>query len=124
MLVKWIVCEVPPEKRAAFSEAQQAWSALSGAPGFLGQLGGWDQAGRACVVGFWQDREHHRRFMATLHDPIADHSGQASTYASCSVALTEPLEDIRTPLLQATEDSGQAHIAGHAVRLEASWRVT
>ncbi len=120
MLMKWIVCEVSPDQQAAFSEAQQAWSALSGAPGFLGQLGGWDQAGRACVVGFWQDAAHYRRFMATLHDPIVDASGQANTITSCSVRLSEPLEDIRASLLRA---DGPVHIAGHVVTLEEAWRV-
>ncbi len=98
MLIKWIVCEVPPEKREAFSRAQEAWSALSGAPGFLGQLGGWDGEGRACIAGLWEDRAAYRRFMDELHDDIYEDNAQAGTYTASRVALLDAVMDVGPPL--------------------------
>ncbi|MFT5680690.1 MAG: hypothetical protein ACI8RZ_001596 [Myxococcota bacterium] len=125
MLVKWIVCEVEPDRRAAFSEAQRAWSSLTGASGFLGQLGGWDEAGRACVVGLWQDVAHYQHFMATLHDAIADRSGQEGTYTACVVGLFERRLDIGAPPRAVGEvlDADLARITGHLVTLEPTWTV-
>lgn len=37
MLIKWIVCQVPEEKRADFSRAQESWKDLAGADGFYWQ---------------------------------------------------------------------------------------
>lgn len=93
MLLKLIVCRVPPEKRSAFSRAQEAWSALTGAEGFLGQAGGWDAAesNAAVILGLWRDEAAYRAFMAGLHDRVFDASGQGATYESCSVALRSEL---------------------------------
>ncbi|MBC8105023.1 MAG: DUF4937 domain-containing protein [Anaerolineae bacterium] len=41
MLLKWIVCEVPSDRRAAFDLAQREWRAIATLDGFCGQLGGW-----------------------------------------------------------------------------------
>ncbi len=41
MLVKWIICEVPAERRDAFARAQSRWGALAALDGFLSQVGGW-----------------------------------------------------------------------------------
>ncbi len=52
MLLKWIVCDVGDETRASFSAAQERWGRLASAPGFLGQIGGWDTRteDRACII--------------------------------------------------------------------------
>jgi len=102
MLIKWIVCDVPADKRAAFSEAQAAWSALSGAPGFLGQLGGWDGEGRACIAGLWAYRAAYRHFMEHLHDDIFDGNAQAGTYTASRVTLFESVMDVGAALAGAS----------------------
>ncbi len=94
MLIKWIVCEVRSEQRAAFAAAQTAWSALHGAPGFRGQLGGWDAQGRACIAGLWTDASAYRHFMEHLHDAVTDRNAQEGTYTRSSVALLGAVMDI------------------------------
>ncbi len=91
MLLKWIVCDVPAASRASFSWEQERWAALSGAPGFLGQVGGWDREkpGAACVLGLWSGRAGYEHFMADLHDRVFLRGGQAGTYASIDVTLLE-----------------------------------
>jgi hypothetical protein len=37
MLIKWIMCNVPENKKVMFSQAQN-----KSLDGFLGQVGGWD----------------------------------------------------------------------------------
>ena len=98
MIIKWIVCEVTAEQRAAFSEAQAGWSALSGVSGFLGQLGGWDQDGRACIAGLWRDREAYRHFMTAVHDDITDGNAQEGTYTASRVALFDSVMAIQAGL--------------------------
>jgi len=98
MLIKWIVCDVPAAKRAAFSAAQEAWSALAGAPGFVGQFGGWDQEGRACIAGLWESRAAYAHFMAEIHDTITDRNAQADTYTAARVALFDAVMDVGAPL--------------------------
>ena len=96
MLLKWIVCTVPDEKKDRFSRAQGQWSALKNVDGFLGQLGGWNlnEPSQACIIAFWQDAARYRRFMSDVHDTIVDRSRQDDTYAACSVAIAEPVMDI------------------------------
>jgi heme-degrading monooxygenase HmoA len=90
-LLKWIVARVEPDRREAFAEAQQQWRALSGAAGFVAQVGGWsrDDPDQACVLALWEDRESHRRFMDGLHDEITARGRQEQTYAALAVALFE-----------------------------------
>ena len=70
VLVKWIVVTVPEHQRAAFERSQQTWANLAYCAGFLGQVGGWIDDGRACILGVWQDDAAYARFMHHTHDPI------------------------------------------------------
>ncbi|EIJ82078.1 hypothetical protein PB1_04040 [Bacillus methanolicus PB1] len=42
MLIKWIMCNVPENKKEMFSQAQEQWAVLKSLDGFLGRVGGWD----------------------------------------------------------------------------------
>ena len=70
MWMKWIVATVPHSQRAAFSDSQDIWRVTAHCEGFLGQVGGWNTDGRACIVGLWRDAETYGRFMDHVHDPI------------------------------------------------------
>lgn len=87
MRVKWIVATVPEGQRAAFSRAQAAWADIALCTGFVGQAGGWDQEGRACILGVWQTAAAADRFMAHVHDAITDSTGQAAAYTHLDVVL-------------------------------------
>ena len=101
MLLKRIVCEVPPDRRAAFSAAQEHWRAIAILDGFCGQLGGWSasQPNLACVFGFWRDQVALDSFMRHEHDPIVRRSNQSKTYTSIGVSdfdigrITPPVAD-------------------------------
>lgn len=89
MIIKWIVCKVPPSSKEAFSSAQQQWKALAGVKGFYGQFGGWNRKDprEACIVSLWENRESYERFMKREHDRIFYGSGQKNTYESIQVHL-------------------------------------
>lgn len=91
MLVKWIICSVRPAHAARFDRGQRAWAALSTAPGFRGQLGGWDRgrSSTACIVGLWDDRAAYDAFMSTLHDPIYEANGQRGSFDGSTVVLSD-----------------------------------
>lgn len=84
MLLKWIVCEVSPESRQAFSQAQQQWQRIRYAEGLIAQIGGFDAAAdnTACIAALWRDEACYQQFMATLHDAVSDDSDQAAHYQS------------------------------------------
>ena len=69
MLLKWVRCTVGD--RAAFADGQSAWSVLSGVPGFVTQLGGWDADDTAHVLALWTDHVRYDAFMADRHDEVA-----------------------------------------------------
>ncbi|MCP5061126.1 MAG: DUF4937 domain-containing protein, partial [Ignavibacteriae bacterium] len=58
MCLKWIVCEVENEFRAAFSKAQEEWVDTKNTKGFIAQIGGWDinNSNEACILAFWEDQ--------------------------------------------------------------------
>ncbi|MCH7997568.1 MAG: YdbC family protein [Chloroflexi bacterium] len=89
MLLKWIVCDVGEEARASFSAAQEGWGKLASAPGFLGQIGGWDTRSEntACIISLWRDLTSYESFMGRLHHEIVAESEQSQTYRSISVTL-------------------------------------
>ncbi|MBA4494391.1 YdbC family protein [Paenactinomyces guangxiensis] len=91
MLIKWIVCQVPGEKREAFSQAQEAWKILKDADGFYGQWGGWNiyRPSEACIISLWQDQNTYDRFMSFDHDTIFRANQQQHTYQSISVTLAQ-----------------------------------
>ncbi|MDN4593666.1 YdbC family protein [Polycladomyces subterraneus] len=91
MLIKWIVCNVPEEKREAFSLAQQQWSALRDVPGFVAQFGGWNAVNpaEACIVGLWKDRDSYTAFMEKIHDEIYISRGQQETFDRIAVTVME-----------------------------------
>jgi hypothetical protein len=84
MLLKWVRCQVAPERRRPFSHAQAGWRRLAREPGLVGQTGGWDVTsnGTACVLALWRDRRAYADFMATRHDGLVAATGQAGTYAA------------------------------------------
>lgn len=96
MLLKWIVCDVADDDRAAFSKAQASWAVLRTVDGFLGQAGGWNTKvpGQACIVGLWSDAAAYELFMRDVHDRIFEGSGQVRTYRAIRVLLVDVLLDI------------------------------
>jgi len=116
MLLKWIVCQVSRNQRAAFSRAQRQWSALRSVGGFCGQVGGWNlkEAGQACILGLWADQKTYGHFMEQVHDGIVESSGQRRTYGAGSVLLIDALLDIegtRPTLDAALADGGLLRVA-------------
>jgi hypothetical protein len=105
VLLKWIVCEVPNDRRVAFSRAQEQWRAIATLDGFRGQLGGWSmrEVDEVCILGFWRDQSALDRFMQHEHDPIVQHSKQAETYASIRVSIFDTDEVVAPPLANAVE---------------------
>ncbi len=114
-LLKWIVCQVPPELRNAFDQAQQQWQRLAAAAGFLGQIGGWDQRDptQACILALWRDRAAYDRFMAQLHDDIVAQSDQRRTYTAIHVSMAEVL----FPMPGAAPELGGALAMGNVLRV-------
>jgi hypothetical protein len=106
MMVKWIVCEVPEKNRQAFSRGQEVWSELQGVEGFVAQFGGWNRERRqeACLVAVWRDELAYRQFMAEVHDPIYERTGQQGTFDSIRVKVFSQemeVKPVRVELLQA-----------------------
>lgn len=91
MRMKWIVATVPDGQRAAFSRAQAAWTDTALCTGFIGQAGGWDAEGRACILGVWHDAAAADRFMAHVHDAITNANQQADAYTHLEVVLADGL---------------------------------
>lgn len=96
MLIKWIVCQVPEEKRADFSRAQESWKDLAGADGFYWQRGGWNRhrPSEACILSCWRDQHAYDQFMASLHDTIFQANHQQQTYESIAVTLADIIMEI------------------------------
>jgi hypothetical protein len=96
MIIKWIECKVPTNKKDEFSFAQEEWKALKGVNGFIGQIGGWDlkNNSNACVLGAWENWGAYRHFMDNLHDQLFHKNKQNQSYESISVTLFESLFDI------------------------------
>jgi hypothetical protein len=99
-IMKLIRCTLTPNKRTAFSKAQQAWQDMRDCDGFIAQLGGWEITAdnpkadniqsasphlAATIVGLWQSEAHLRQFMALKHDDIFQQSQQQASYLSCKV---------------------------------------
>lgn len=88
MLLKWIVCDVGKDKQTAFSVAQQQWTAIKAAPGFITQLGGWvSESGNACILGLWKNHDSYKHFMEEIHDTVTVSNKQAVTYSKISTTL-------------------------------------
>ena len=116
MLLKWIVCDVGEEARASFSAAQEGWGKLASAPGFLGQVGGWDTKSEntACIISLWRDPTSYESFMGSLHNEIVAGSGQSQTYRSISVTLFDDMMAIpgsRGMTLEALEEGRIVRVA-------------
>jgi len=130
-ILKEILCEVDPARREAFSRAQEAWSALSGVAGFLGQIGGWveGEPERACILALWKDEPSYRAFLGGIHDAIVGASGQTATYLRCAVTLHREAEGSfpRAAAEAAGQPAGPAPRfqapSGLWVRLEPAWTV-
>ncbi|MCA9783362.1 MAG: DUF4937 domain-containing protein [Calditrichaeota bacterium] len=103
MVIKWILCRVPEEKRAAFDLSQRSWERLAGCRGFQGQVGGWVEEqptstesapdtheAEACIVAFWRDLESYHAFMGQVHDQVLEAAGQRALYTSTHVHLLQP----------------------------------
>lgn len=96
MLIKWIVCTVPPSHRKVFSQAQEAWSIIADADGFYGQIGGWNQHQKkqACILALWRDVAAYQNFMDNIHDTVTDNNTQEKTYSAIEVSLFDTILDI------------------------------
>ena len=95
MLVKWLVATVPSDRRDAFFASQQDWAPLAHCEGFLGQVGGWDQNGRGCVLGFWRDTATYDRFMALAHDAILANSSGPPPFSRLDITTSHSI--VRLP---------------------------
>lgn len=93
MIAKFIVCRCSAAQRAPFELAQIQWNALSGAPGFCGQFGGWSQAEEplAVILGLWQSQDHYQHFMRDIHDQIYDASDPGRIYEELSTTLFDQI---------------------------------
>ncbi len=91
MLIKWLVATVPAPNRSAFSSSQQVWAPLAHCEGFLGQVGGWDQDGRGCIVGLWRDAATYDRFMALAHDAILAESSGPPPFSQLDIATSHSI---------------------------------
>lgn len=91
MYIKWIVCQVKPQTKEAFSVAQQKWNELQESKGLIGQVGGWNKKKQheACIISFWEDKAAVDRFMANDHDRIFLKTRQAEYYEEISVVYYE-----------------------------------
>jgi len=87
MLLKWMVAEVPAGDRDDFAEAQRGWAPIALAQGLIGQVGGWNQEGAACMLAAWSDAGAYKRFYDHVHDAITDFNEQQGTYVGLHVAL-------------------------------------
>lgn len=67
-----IVCQVPENRKTAFSPAQCAWKAIREVDGFYGQWGGWNvrRPTEAGILALWRDCSSHDAFMSDVHDSI------------------------------------------------------
>lgn len=123
MYIKWIVCQVKKEMREAFSLAQEQWISTSHAEGFIAQSGGWNvrNEDEACIIAFWESREHLERFMASLHDRIFEENRQSTTYHTINVDYFDSLLEMdgqAASLTEATRNSSLLRIADCGVRPE------
>lgn len=89
MILKWIECIVPFQKRNAFSQAQAKWGQLKRIDGFIGQIGGWEKtdARKAFILAFWTDLASYQSFMNNEHERFVQENQQESTYDFISVSL-------------------------------------
>ena len=87
MFVKHIICSVIAKNKGAFSAAQEKWYQTKEAPGFLGQLGGWELTDNtsAHILSFWISERYLKNFMDQLHDTIFENNKQESTYNSIRI---------------------------------------
>lgn len=115
MLVKWIVCDVKNEMRGLFSTAQEKWGAISKCPGFLGQLGGWDEKNKqeACILSLWKDKYSVDLFSDEVHDSITETNAQSRTYDSIYVEYFES----QLPMPGQCEDLLDAFDKGEFIRV-------
>jgi len=115
MYIKWIVCQVKEGMREAFSRAQEQWISTAQAEGFIAQAGGWniEDKNEACIIAFWESREHLEQFMASLHDRIFEENRQSATYHTISVSYFDSL----------LEMDGQADSLKEAIRNSSLLRI-
>ena len=91
MLLKRIVCNVEPECKQDFFIAQANWQKISQAEGFIAQIGGWNinNNKQACIMAFWQDKNHLDIFMQSIHDEIVAANKQENSYSSIKIDYFE-----------------------------------
>jgi heme-degrading monooxygenase HmoA len=125
MLLKWIVCTVPEEKRDAFDAAQRAWTRIRYLDGLVVQVGGFDVASpdSACILGFWRDDASYGRFMQNVHDAVTSESGQGDHCESIDVGVYEVVSRMpgqRPRLLEAMAAGRVLRVAACRVKAEAT----
>lgn len=123
MYIKWITCEVAPDQKEAFSKAQEKWYRTNQSPGFIAQAGGWDLNApqTACIISFWEHKNHLKKFMDNLHDEIFHDNKQAQSYQSIEVIHFNQLLEMSekmTSLPKAIEAAQFLRIADCLVKSE------
>ncbi len=105
MIIKLIQCAVYKDKTSQFSTGQKAWNALSNAPGFIAQFGGWadvtsdnnneneeheenNENPLAVILAFWESIDAYHNFMNNIHDSIFTENKQVTTYDSSRSSVT------------------------------------
>jgi len=96
MIIKLIQCAVYKDKTSQFSTGQKAWNALSNAPGFITQVGGWvdvtndynNENPLAVILAFWESIDAYHNFMENIHDNIFTENKQVTTYDSSRSSVT------------------------------------
>ena len=99
MYIKWIVCNVYPKNKNAFSITQGAWKKTKNAKGFITQIGGWkvNNGNEACIASFWNDKSALEKFMKEMHDVIINKNNQIETYEKITILyfnLDNPIDTI------------------------------
>ena len=92
--MKWLVATVPSDRRDAFFNRSRTglhWPTVR----FLGQVGGWDQNGRGCVLGFWRNTATYDRFMALAHDAILANSSGPPPFSRLDITTSHSI--VRLP---------------------------
>jgi heme-degrading monooxygenase HmoA len=120
MIAKWIRCDVPENKRQAFSEAQAGWSELASVPGFIAQIGGWSSTHprQACILAFWRDLAAYEAFTSKQHDEIVARLRQQTTYSRIDIKIIDAAVFNESDL-----ENEQFEFDGCEFELQSAWQV-
>lgn len=122
MLIKWIVCQVPENRKKVFSQAQCSWKVIRDVDGFYGQWGGWNvrRPTEAGILSLWRDSSSYEAFMSHVHDSIFHKTKQEKTYERLSVTLLEGVSSLPggKGAIRRTLSSRWISLSDHQLHLE------